>query len=526
MKWTSLLLLFPTLLFATDLCDEAKLAKADAMRLPKEEAPYWRYMTLYNIPERDRILYEKICLLYEINALSQKVEFVRPTKVGPTLYRINVLEAGENFCNAYEKLAFTNPYFPCFEKIQLQLVTEPKVVVQKIYVDRPGGFVEIPSDQVKQGEKVYERVAPNSYRQIDLRGPPVVAETDPKDVKIASYLPAEEMNALVGILKTKAPLIRGDWFFYRTAISLNRQGDGYYDFHNIKSKKDALELAGVDLKIVERLQLELAAMIGESDVAVNRHRQVWWIKSYIGSWWQTFDIDSDPVGKKNLIRLQSTKFDKPDFDHQAEEAFFTLPNRLWGFLANSNLGVLQKSVPDTIASDDTTTSKDKKIHVGPISCARCHEEGLRPIDDWGRSVYAQAKDGQALLASPDPKKLLRLKQLYLSDMPTQLKLDNEIYATALKKLNGMTPQELAQGLKKVWREYSDTPRGMDEIAIELGVKPEFWRKALTNHVESRTAKKILVDPHFAGLLKGKKLLRPNIEELFPVMQAVLKEGLP
>lgn len=554
---------------ATSLCEEVKLALADARKLPREEAHYYRYLSTYNLAEAERELHLKIVLLFHANSLSQEPELARPVQVGPTLWRIKLTEYGEPFALAYENLHRANPYFPCFERIQVIPVVPAKAVPalsprvsqageelrrallgpespqqpsgQQVWVFR-NGFVQVALEQVKDGEKVYRKLDERSWQEIPRPPPPATAPppavkaelVEARDIKIAAFLPAPELAELATILGTRAPLVRVDWFFYRSAISLNRAGDGYYDFLGVKNRDDAYKLAGLDLKQIARLRADMAAMIAESDVAVNRNRQVWWVKTYAGSWWQTFDIDSDPVKKKNLLRLLGTALDRVDFDHQAEEIYFTSPNGLWFLLACNNQGVLQQTVPDSIASDDQTTSKDARIHVG-MSCYRCHAEGLRPLEDWGRETYRQAEDavktGQVLLGSPDPKKLARLKQLYLSDLPDRLETDQLAYAKRLKKLNGLTPQQVASGVRQVWRRYADTPLYLADVARELGTTPEFWEKALSRHVAGRSARGELADPLLAGLLprkgrKAKRLLRPQLEELFPVMQAILKEGNP
>lgn len=499
-----MLLVIQTSVRATALCDEVRLALADAKTLPVAEAHYWRYLSLYNVAdEKERVLHEKVVMLFHLNSLSQEPEFGRPIKVGPTLYRVNLLWYGPTFAKAYENLHKSNPYFPCFERVQIQAVVPQKAVK------------ETPLERFN--------------RLLDGKVPAEVV--DPKDVKVTSFLPAKELAELANRLQTRIPLARADWVFYRSAISLNRAGDGYYDFHGLKSRDDAYKLAGLDLKQVARLKADMAAQIAESDVAVNRLRQVWWVKSYAGDWFQTFDVNQDGKGKRNLLRLAGTALDKVEFQHDAEETFFTLPNGLWGVIANDDRGALQATVPDSIASDDTTTSKDKRIHTS-LSCFRCHEEGLRPINDWGREVYRQAenanKNGQVLLGSPDPDKLYRLKQLYLRDMPEQVELANRSYATRLKRLCGLTPKEVANGVGAVWKRHADSRLGMKELAAELGVKPEVWDRALRKHAADRYARKELVDPLLAGLIaeRPKTLGRPQVEELFPVMQAILGEYKP
>lgn len=533
---------------ATGLCEEARLAWADAQRLPKDEAPYWRYFTLYNLPdEKARELHVKVAILFQTNAISQESDFGRPVKVGPTLYRIYLLHYGENFSKAYENLAVTNPYFPCFERIQIQQVVPAKVVpvaqpTVKVWVFRQGA-IEIGRADVREGEKCYEQTGENTYRQIGV-GPgekvvpvapvPIVSaqQVDPRDIKIAAFLPAVEMLGLATLLKTRVPLVRADWFFYRTSISVNRNGDGYFDFHGFKSRDDAYKLAGLDLKQIARLKSDMAATLSESGVATNNARQVWWVKTYAGSWWQTFDVNSDAVGKKNLVTLKGDALNKVDFDHDAEETFFNIPNGLFGYIANNNQGVLQQFVPVEIASDGNSPSNDKRIHTGSMSCAGCHVEGLRPIDDWAREVYRKADDplktGQALLGAPDPKKRERLKRLYLSEMPEQLEIDNAAYAKKLHRLNGMKPAELAAGVYKVYQDYANAKLGLAEQAVELGVKKEHWERALRNHIGVRTATGQLADELLTGAIapRPRKIGRPQWEERFPVAQAILGEVKP
>jgi len=528
-----LLFVFASVGKSTNLCEEVRLALADSLRLPKEERPYWRYLSSYSArDQKEQELWEQIILAFQMNSLSREKDFGRAVKVGKTLYRVNLLYYGID-PKRWEKFRNTNPYFPCFENVKIVPVVPAKtveIVVGRVYVFR-NGFELIPLANVKDGEKVYEKSGENSYREIERpKGPVAPIEiVDPKDVKLTSFLPAKELQELANTLQTSVPLIRTDWFFYRTAISVNRKGDGYFDFLELTHRDDAYKLAALDLEIVKRLRFDMAAMIAESDVAVNRNRQVWWLKTYIGSYWVTMDVNSDPVGKKNLLRLTGEAVNKVDFDHDAEEAFFHLPNGLWAVIANDAKGVLQTTVPDNIASDDTSTSRDKRIHSS-LSCFRCHDQGLKDIDDWAKQAFRRVDDpkreGQLALFAKDPKKQLRLQQLYLSDMPEQLKLDQQLYALKLKKLNGLTPQANAQGIRDVWRAYADTSLDLADCARELGVSKDVWEKALTRHVTIQSQAGNPVDIALSGSLKGKKIIRVQAEELYSVMQAILAEGKP
>lgn len=540
--------------WATDLCQEVRLAVADAAKLPKETVKYTRYVSLYNYAGDRELteLHEKIALLFQLNSLSRERDLVllytqssgRPeiVKIGPTLYRINLLYYGIN-PEVYENLHKSNPYFPCFEKVQIVPVVPAKAVVreveqgQKVWVKRPN-FVEIDAADVRDGEEVWEQGKDNVLRRITLpkqgpRPPPVapVEIVDPAKVKLAAFLPAKELYDLAQITQSKVPLARADWLFYRTSQAVERTGDGYYDFLEIKHRDDAYKLAALDKKVVEKLRYDMAAMVAQSGVATNRNRQVWWLKTYIGSWWQTFDIDKKAVGKRNLLRLLGRAVDNVDFDHQAEEIYFHLPNRLWAVLACNNKGELQQTVPTEIAGDDTQTNNDKRIHVC-LSCFRCHTEGLKPVDDWGKKAYREATDsklkGSVALASNDYKELLRLRQLYLSDMPEQLREDQEAYIRTLKKLNGLTPKANAEGVRKVFQLYYDTPLDWKATARELGVKEEVWRKALTNYAARLKVERKILDPILGGLLaeESQPILRDQWEEVFSIAQMILKEASP
>ncbi len=537
----ALMLLVPGTASATALCEEVRFAVQDARKLPKEQARYWRYLTTYNLQPKERELVERVVILYHLNCLSHEPDIARPVKVTASLYRINVLYYGEAFTKAYEKLAVTNPYFPCFERTQVVPVVPTKVVPLVQAVERPAkvwvirdGLKHVDRAEVRPGEKTYLRTGDNSYEEEKAAppqapvGPQAIEQVDAKDIKIAAFLPAEEMVELANLTQSKAPLLRADFVFYRTSVSDNGEGDGYYDFHGLKTRDDAYKLAGLDLATVARLRLDRAAMVGRSDVAVNKIRQVWWVKSYAGSWWQTFDINKKGKADRNLLVLLGQSLDKVDFKHDAEEIYSHLSNGLWFVLASDDKGLLQNTVPDTVAKDKVSTDNDGRIR-NCLSCFRCHEDGLKPIADWGREAFRVAEDfarqGQTALGSADPKQYLRIKQLYLSNLDEKFQADQLAFAAKVKEINGMKPGEVAAGISKVWNGYYNDELGMKELAAELGVVEKDWRDALVSYLDDRTRRGEVNDTVLAALVapKPQKMIRDHVEERFAIMQLIYGE---
>jgi hypothetical protein len=269
------------------------------------------------------------------------------------------------------------------------------------------------------------------------------------------------MTDLINITRNEAPFLRADWFFCQSARQIDRdeqQVVGYYDFLAIKKEADIEALAGLDRKTADRLRRELAAIVPSSIVTLH-NRQLWAIQD---GYWESRDTDSNKGDKNSTRQLDA------DYKFIAKEVYFRLPNTLWGFAAvNAVNGNLAASVPDVIASDHRSSSNDARIHPC-LSCIRCHVEGLRPINDWARTFYAQPPGDTALIAY-DKDKSRRLHRLYLGPLFDRYEDDQRVYTRTLKRLTGWEPKELAAAYADTWREYADTVVEGAQLAHEFGV---------------------------------------------------------
>jgi len=540
-------------LYASTPAEAASIALKDVQKLPADVQINSRYFWLGAVPEKDREQFGKV-FAFHVNCISRNADFVKPVAVVDDVWRIDIRDP-EWKREVYEKLADVEPYFHA--KVQTVLV--PAVVTTAVIAV---------GDTIKTVRKcnAYWENAPNRVRgQIDAGddfkaigasdgkvlidtsvGKVWVSTSDVEKVgssasggvaqtpqvptvgqKVgdavtasAPWLPAETMTTLINLTQSQVPLVRADWFFAQTCRAIGRNGkaDGanYFDFLGVKNQKDAEDLAGLDRKKAQKIQREIAAIVAESGVALN-NRQIFRFGTIAGSWWETRDVEEND-GAKNATR----QLDE-DFKADALEVYFTLPNRLFGLLALNNKGELQATVPDKIASDSKTTSKDARIHSS-LGCIRCHDPGLQPIEDWARQFYAQPP-GDAKLYSPDYEKLKRLKRLYLTPLEDDYESDQAVYAKALKRLTGWKPAEAAKAYGLVWQKYADTSVTGKAFAFELGVPYETMIDAFKAYAKSQAGN---LDPVLIGFIKVPEFAsrREYIEEIYPAAQQALQAYKP
>ena len=309
---------------------------------------------------------------------------------------------------------------------------------------------------------------------------------------------------------SKAPLLRADWFLAQVAIQDDRRV-GYYDFLGVGKKRADFEaIVGLDRAKAIKLRKEIAAIVDESIVALH-NRQFERFSTLNGAYWASKDVFNNR-DQRNALRF----LDK-DYKHDAEEIYGTLPNGLFAFYLSDAVGSRANTAPDSIASDGRSVSSDRRVHVG-LSCVRCHVEGIRPINCWARRAYSPPDE----LKVTDPIRFLRLRQLYLSDLDKRIKDDQDAYAYALLKTNGLTPGDNAKVIAAVWERYVERPLTVDDVAREMGTTVE----QLRTWIKDKEDKEGIIDPILLALSKqgnrAMTLRREYVEEMWPVLMGLKK----
>lgn len=459
---------------------EVLAAWRDASRLPADQAKQTRYLSLYNVPVDRRPEAIKV-LSFHVNSLSREADLVRPRRVTDSLVAVELDSYGWPAA-AWDRLADADPWFHA--QVQSEIAGERE--------QEFGYYVE--------GRWVTTRVAK------------VATKESKRQTVSAPWLPVMESYLLVAAAGSPAPIYRADWFIDQTGQQRGEQG--YYEFLGLKNLADAEALAGLDRKAAAKARREVAAIVTESGVALN-NRQVWRFGTVAGGWWETRDANTS-VAKKNAVRNLDG-----DFDFDAMEIYFTLPNGLFGLVLADKAGVLQAAAPDTIAADHVSTSNDRRVRIG-VSCIRCHQEGLRPVQDWSRVVFRVGNE--TALGSPDREKARRLRQLYLGQFQKALTDDRTRYAETLNDFLGMKPDEISRQYAAAWRAYESDPILPADAARELGCTEDELIAALKSAAKSQG----LADLAFAGWLADPPIpiRREHLEEQAPVLFTLIQKGRP
>lgn len=331
----------------------------------------------------------------------------------------------------------------------------------------------------------------------------------------APWLHAPSITELSQRLNSFYPVLRADWFLVRTAQQQDRQGDGYYDFLGVRTVADFEALVGFDRKAAQRKKREVAAIVrrsgGSKTKPVTLHnRQIFQFDLIGGHWWETRDAATN-TGPANALRQLDG-----DFRYEASEIYAHLPNDLFAYaLSARGVALLQATAPDFIAH--AQQELDGRVHV-MVSCVKCHKEGLRPIDDWGRKVLRSPLG----LQSPDLPTLRRLEQLYLStDFDDLLEEGRSRFAKAVRRCNGWTPSENATAYAQFWDRYVVADRDLAACAAELGTTTARLQRALRQSAKRRGT----IDAVLAGLLLDpvEGIEASQWEEVYPLAQTLLQE---
>jgi len=296
---------------------------------------------------------------------------------------------------------------------------------------------------------------------------------------LAPWLPQQAVLTLTTATASQTPILRADWFLWETAIQAGRKV-GYYGLLEVKNRADFQRLTGFDQKLSEEFSRELRAAVANSGVTINP-RRIARFEKIGGAYWTSFDV-KDSKDRKNPLRVLNG-----GFQHDAEEVFSAGSNGLWKTALFDANGTLQEFVPPEIAHDRTSHSNDLRVHVGTLSCFRCHDaakghDGLQPVNDWARRLFTLP----LALTSPDYQKLKELRQAYLRKLEPFMVVDRARHAAAVKEACGLSASEWAQGLARVYAEY-DQPVTLARAAADVGLSKQAFLAALERYTKASGA---------------------------------------
>jgi hypothetical protein len=470
---------------------QARLAAAYLAKLPYNVRHRIRFLTT---PEEESALWASV-LDWRINSFSRRARLQKLVRVTKTLLAVDLQAYGLDPL-VWDQLANVDVY----NYLQGRLI-DVLVTAQEEW---QGGIHPVSGKYEAPGTYTVKRWT----KKFD------------KSSIVASWIDPVAANYLTEQTQSKAPVVRGDFFLRQSSqqFDRNQASPGYREFLGTKNRADFHKLIGLDRELADRFDAILRAIADRSGVAING-RQIEVIRTLGGYYWVTLD-NSNSRGRKNPKRNLGN-----DFEHEAEEHYSSLPNRLLAKDLSDAKGQPQASVPDAIAGSRRSGLLDTRIHLD-FSCERCHTTGILDIDDFARKTFKL--DNRALsvlLADPDEKRLDENQRRYLGRLDRAVKEAKAQYAEAVQELTGEKPETISKAFYRLRSEYAEADLYLADVAREMGYTVKQIEDVLL--AEARTNPPL--DTVLAGLLVKPEALairRESWEELYSTVQLLISKHLP
>jgi hypothetical protein len=455
-------------LVVKDPATAAFAAREDLLKVAPQDRPYTRYLTIYPVAKDKRENYIRI-LNFWMNSLSRNPQIVLATRVpgtDDTMLRIDMRDYYWD-PKAWDKLVEGDTYFLA------RLVRTRKVVQQaeEVY-EEPIYEVRKTQVLVPNGKGTYRYETKEERVQTGTRKVTRVKEGAAKDeqervMAAGPWIEPAVSADLIAMSQSTYPIMHGLVFFAET-----NQDDVYKKFLAVGDKeKDFQKLVDGDPDVVAKLYSDRQGTVSFSGVTL-RNRRLTRLPTRVGVrggyYWFTTDTRKD-AAKQNYLEIL---LDRGPENFDATEQIASLPNGLQAYALFNNQGDRQTEAPPDIAGDKSSTNNDLRVR-NPLSCVRCHVEGIIPF----KSVYPRLRKTIKIEAYLK-EDLQRLDQLYGADLADVFEFDQAIYAKAVKKATNMTPLEVAKLHAQVYHEWDESPVNLATVAADLGVTPEVARKVL------------------------------------------------
>lgn len=466
-----------------------KFATGDILTVPIEERKYIRYLSLYNIPKEDRKRFAQI-ISFMVNSLGRRRQPYIPLFVGAsneTVLRINIKdyvwdrEVYENFCKKGSGVRPTpEPYFHAFAQ-ELKKVYKTKTVTKMVTKKVPV------KKKVKTG--YYDNYGNPTYKEItEYKEKKVEEEVEEKvegdPILQRKFIPAPwlDKEAIVVLMKetySESPIVRADWFLSNICVP-----PAYYDFLGLGKKlQDFQNLVFTNTELAEKAKSQYKAVVVTSNVARNNRTLTRSPTFTNGYYWESHD-SLNSVEDRQYVQ----NFLNEDFD--ATEDIGTLPNGLQAYFLTNGDGDRVDFADPNVAVD--SSAHDSIVRTGR-SCIVCHSSGILPLDDEIRTLTKKLRNSASVkLLVTKKEDAYRVMDLFGSNLDEQIIADQNIYAKAVARVNGLKPEVNAKWFNEFYNDYSEFLLSREDVARELGLAEQDLNKYI----------KLSFDPLVLGLTRS------------------------
>lgn len=378
-------------------------------RVPPQEWPATRYVSLYNLPRHEWPQAQAVASL-TLNLVSRSARIARPVPVpgsGGRLLRFNL--------NWY---ALPPPIWEAL---------------------------------ISAGEPYW-----HLRTQAAPAGKPSAAQTVYTD---GGWAGLEQAAAVREKTHSGGAVVRADWFTARAITTVD--GGFYYKLSGIADFADAnawYEALGIDFRATDRLNVEAWSLLIRSGVT-HKFRRVIRRQGAAGGAWKTEDSIDEGADEDPLRNPLGRK-------HDASEHVVASRNGLPLLALFDGAGKLVDVAPQNLATDHTAAHGDGQL-APALSCLVCHREDLlRPLGNDLKRLLAS--DVEAYFARAEDAE--KAAAVYERDLQKSLRRDREDFAEAVSlATGGLEIAEAADLTAAVYRGYAYEPVTPERARADLGL---------------------------------------------------------
>ena len=459
-------------------------AVEDLKLFPEDEQQYIRYLSLYNIPKKDR------------KAVAQTVSFVLNSLSTLKTEEVPVFVANSDETVLRVKIDYYNIKQKGWENLGLKgsgIKPRPDPYFHTTIIKQETPVIE--KKEVRYENKTYYDQYGRPYtKQVAVEEETVVEQGETKEVKrqlaAAPWLDTVGITKLIKWAQSETPILRADWFIVNACLP-----PAYYDLLGLGDNvKDFEKFVFANPDLALKAHSVVKGVVVTSTVARN-NRTLLRSPSFTGGYYWISHDTLKSIDERDYVQFVLNE----QFD--ATEIIASLPNGLQVYFLTDGAGKRLDAANTDIALDNTAV--DRTVRTGR-SCMICHSEGIRPIDDEIRSATAEQALGakiKLLIAKKEDKFVIR--DLFQNDLDTIVKKDQEYYTEAVARVTrlqgmakGLTPAENASHLLSIYDQYAEHLIRLEDVYREVAIPPQELEKYIA----------LSTNEHILGLVR--KPIRP------------------
>ncbi len=260
-------------------------------------------------------------------------------------------------------------------------------------------------------------------------------------------------------LKTKIPVVRGDWF-----VTAATQAPLYYELLGLPDRLQSLQ-SSLQIDVIGDMSSARARRVGTRSSPFARGSRLLQRHPFAnGAYWTTFDYAPTP-GRADLFDAPAGPGARGAQKADANFVMFSLPNGYNAFYIANTDGIRVNALPQSVVRNE---AKPGQPIGAALACFSCHENGPRGAEDELRprlqADTALSREGRdrllAMHAAPD-----ELQRLIGEDAKRLQKALELSSVDPTKRVNGLQPLESL--VQRYQRKMS-----LDEAASELDATSE------------------------------------------------------